>query len=126
KSAATALVGVGGSYAAGKLTNTPTTFRWRDVAVSFAASSLYGGLGKETSGVGLLDNGVGHYLDQGLNRLPDSGFANVARDAVKGITSAALAYEVGKAVYNTDDYRPDYVGVMAGVLGGALGGLALA
>ncbi|OZG69945.1 hypothetical protein BTA51_28545, partial [Hahella sp. CCB-MM4] len=56
--AITAATAVGANYVAGGLTNTPRSFRWRDVATSFLSTTATTGLGKGFTGNALLDGGL--------------------------------------------------------------------
>ncbi|ABC28072.1 Rhs family protein [Hahella chejuensis KCTC 2396] len=122
QNAATAGAAVGSNYLAGKATNLPTTFRWRDVATSFAAASVMSGIGVGDENA-FYNKGLKGYVD-GL--LPDSiKNSSIARDAVQGLTAGAVSEAVRVAIYDSEDYRPDYVGMIAGVVGSTLGGLAV-
>ncbi|WLQ12086.1 LysM peptidoglycan-binding domain-containing protein [Hahella aquimaris] len=122
QNAATAGAAVGSNYLAGKATNLPTTFRWRDVATSFAAASVMSGIGVGDENA-FYNKGLQGYVD-GL--LPSSiKNSSIARDVVQGLTAGAVSEAVRVAVYDSEDYRPDYVGMIAGVVGSTLGGLAL-
>ncbi|OZG69932.1 hypothetical protein BTA51_28610, partial [Hahella sp. CCB-MM4] len=56
--AITAATAVGANYFAGGITNTPRSFRWRDVATSFLSTTATTGLGKGFTGNALLDGGL--------------------------------------------------------------------
>ncbi|MBU6956074.1 LysM domain-containing protein, partial [Hahella sp. HN01] len=121
--AATAAAGVGANYLAGKATKLPTTFRWRDVATSFATASVMNGIGIGDKSA-FYNQGLSSYVD---GFLPGSIRNNdIARNAIQGFTAGAVSEAVRVAVYDSEDYRPDYVGMIAGVVGSTLGGLALA
>ncbi|MBU6956084.1 LysM domain-containing protein, partial [Hahella sp. HN01] len=123
KNAATAVTGVGANYLAGKATNLPATFRWRDVATSFATASVMNGIGIGDKSA-FYNQGLSSYVD---GFLPGSIRNNdIARNAIQGLTAGAVSEAVRVAVYDSEDYRPDYVGMIAGVVGSTLGGLALA
>ncbi|WLQ15717.1 LysM peptidoglycan-binding domain-containing protein [Hahella aquimaris] len=123
KNAATAVTGVGANYLAGKATKLPTTFRWRDVATSFATASVMNGIGIGDKNA-FYNQGLSSYVD---GFLPGSIRNNdIARNAIQGLTAGAVSEAVRVAVYDSEDYRPDYVGMIAGVVGSTLGGLALA
>ncbi|ABC30777.1 Rhs family protein [Hahella chejuensis KCTC 2396] len=122
KNAATAVTGVGANYLAGKATKLPATFRWRDVATSFAANSLMSGIGIGDENA-FYNQGLSSYVD---GFLPGSIRNNdIARNAIQGFTAGAVSEAVRVAVYDSEDYRPDYVGMIAGVVGSTLGSLAV-
>ncbi|WLQ11599.1 type IV secretion protein Rhs [Hahella aquimaris] len=114
-----ALTAVGANYAAGKLVDQETHFRWRDVAASLATSAIMGGTGLGKTG-SILHSGL-----EAQSWMPSPLSTPLSYSAVSGITSGVVSEAVKTAVYDSEDYRPDYVGMIAGVVGSALGRLAV-
>ncbi|WP_253938653.1 LysM peptidoglycan-binding domain-containing protein [Hahella sp. HN01] len=114
-----ALTAVGANYAAGKLVDQETHFRWRDVAASLATSAIMGGTGLGKTG-SILHSGL-----EAQSWMPSPLSTPLSYSAISGITSGVVSEAVRTAVYDSEDYRPDYVGMIAGVVGSALGDLAL-
>ncbi|WP_431686418.1 LysM peptidoglycan-binding domain-containing protein [Hahella sp. NBU794] len=114
-----ALTAVGANYAAGKLVDQETHFRWRDVAASLATSAIMGGTGLGKTG-SILHSGL-----EAQSWMPSPLSTPLSYSAISGITSGVVSEAVKTAVYDSEDYRPDYVGMIAGVVGSALGDLAL-
>ncbi|AZZ91837.1 hypothetical protein EUZ85_14300 [Hahella sp. KA22] len=80
-------------------------------------------------GIGIGDKNA--FYNQGLSSYVD-GFLpgsirnnDIARNAIQGLTAGAVSEAVRVAVYDSEDYRPDYVGMIAGVVGSTLGGLTV-
>ncbi|OZG69884.1 hypothetical protein BTA51_28890, partial [Hahella sp. CCB-MM4] len=98
-------------------------FRWRDVATSFLSTTATTGLGKGFTGNALLDGGLKGALNSSFSSLTNGSLAS---ETIHGIAAGTLSEGIRVAVYDNEDYRPDYVGMMAGVLGSTIGSLALA
>ncbi|WP_157496738.1 LysM peptidoglycan-binding domain-containing protein [Hahella ganghwensis] len=118
-----AAVAAGANYAAGSITDTAKTFRWRDVATSFLTSTAYSGLGSNTGNT-LVDKGIGGAANSYVSSL--AGSSKIAHESIHGLLAGTVSEGVRTAVFDSKDYRPDYVGMMAGVLGNTIGSLALA
>ncbi|WP_169334451.1 YwqJ-related putative deaminase [Hahella ganghwensis] len=121
--AITTATAVGANYLAGGITNTPRSFRWRDVATSFLSTTASTGLGEGFTGNALLDGGLRGALNSSYSSLRNGSLGS---ETIHGIAAGTLSEGIRVAVYDSEDYRPDYVSMMAGVLGNTIGSLALA